>query len=1080
MLPQACAHCGFANKPSAKFCGGCGVRRAAVPAPDSAQAPIQATESAQAPSQVPAGERRPVTVLFADLSGYTRLSSELDVEEVHSLVKRVLETVDAIVDDYGGTVDKHIGDAVMAVFGAPVAHGDDPVRAVRAACDMHQAMVRLSGELGRTLRVHIGIASGEVVAAGVGGDGHEAYTVVGESVNLAARLDDRAKPAETLISDAVHGAVSDIAHCEPLGEVSVKGLARPVPAWRVRELKTGTKDPARGPLVGRSSELAQFSGVLGACRQTGTGQAALVRGEAGIGKTRLVEEFIGIAGEQGFACHRGLILDFGVGKGQDAIRAVLRSLLNIPAAGTEAERQAAVEAGLERGLFGAAQRVFVNDLLELEQPVELRAVYDAMENATRNAGKQAVIGDLIAGASAEQPMVLAVEDVHWADSLTLAHLAAMTQRVNDCPAVLVMTTRIEGDPLDQGWRATTHNRPLMTVDLGPLRESEALRFAAGFVGAAERYVADCVARAEGNPLFLEQLLRNAEMSRGTAIPASIQSLVLARFDRLEPGDKQALQAASTLGQRFSLEALRHLIEDPGYTCKGLIEHYLVRPEGEDILFAHALIKEGIQSSLLKPRARTLHRRAAEWYAERDPVLHAQHLDRAEDPGAPRAYLDAAQAQAGAYHFERALELVVRGLEVAGTVTDGDGDAFVLTCMRGELLHDLGSIGESIEAYRAALELADDDTKRCRAWIGVAAGMRIADRFDEAFEALNAAQSLAEPQGQARELSRIHYYRGNLYFPLGNFEGCLEEQQKAIAYAREVGAADSEARALSGLGDAYYSQGRMITALDYFQRCVALCRQHGFGRIEVGNRYMVAWNRVYRNELQGSLEDALGACEAAALVGHRRAEIVARLAAGRTLYEIGDHPRAKAELDHGLALVEELGAARFKPFYMMFLGRIAYLNGDGGAAVRAIMNQAFEISQDTGATFVGPWVLSTLARVSERPDERRRCLEDGEVLLRAGCVGHNYLAFYPDAIQVALDDGDWDAVEGYASALEDYTSPEPLPRTDFFIARGRALAAFGRGARDPASVAELRRLRDQAEQTGLKMALPALDRALAEL
>jgi hypothetical protein len=166
--------------------------------------------------------------------------------------------------------------------------------------------------------------------------------------------------------------------------------------------------------------------------------------------------------------------------------------------------------------------------------------------------------------------------------------------------------------------------------------------------------------------------------------------------------------------------------------------------------------------------------------------------------------------------------------------------------------------------------------------------------------------------------------------------------------------------------------------------------------------------------------------------------------------------------------------------MMFLGRIAYLNGDGGAAVRAIMNQAFEISQDTGATFVGPWVLSTLARVSERPDERRRCLEDGEVLLRAGCVGHNYLAFYPDAIQVALDDCDWDVVEGYASALEDYTSPEPLPRTDFFIARGRALAAFGRGARDPASVAELRRLRDQAEQTGLKMALPALDRALAEL
>jgi class 3 adenylate cyclase/tetratricopeptide (TPR) repeat protein len=755
MLPLACAHCGFRNKPSAKFCGGCGVRRVEGPAPEPAEvprqtpdpvavpfevatqvpAPVPAQVPARVPARVPAGERRPVTVLFADLTGYTRLSSELDVEEVHRIVTAVLETVDAIVDDYGGTVDKHIGDAVMAVFGAPVAHGDDPVRAVRAAFDMHQAMVRLSGELGRTLQVHIGIASGEVVAAGVGGDGHEAYTVVGESVNLAARLDERAKPAETLISDAVHGAVSGIAHCEPLGELSLKGLDRPVPAWRVRDLKTGIKDPALGPLVGRSSELAQFAGILSACLETGTGQAALVRGEAGIGKTRLVEEFVKLAGEQGFACHRALILDFGVGKGQDAIRAMLRSLMNIPALAPAADRQAAAEVGLERNLFGESQRVFVNDLLELEQPVELRAVYDAMDNATRNAGKQAVIGDLIEGASLGRPMVLAVENVHWADSLTLAHLAAMTQRVNDCPAVLVMTTRIEGDPLDQGWRATTHNRPLMTVDLGPLREAEALQFAAGFVDAAQRYVVDCVARAEGNPLFLEQLLRNAEVSRGTAIPASIQSLVLARFDRLEPGDKKALQAASTLGQRFSLEALRHLIEDPNYTCKGLIERHLVRPEGEDILFAHALIKESIQSSLLKGRARALHRRAAEWYAERDPVLYAQHLDRAEDPEAPRAYLDAAREQADAYHFERALELVVRGLEVAGNDVAGtdvagtevggtevggtETDAFALTSMRGELLHDLGSIDESIEAYRAALEIADDDTKRCLAWIGVA-------------------------------------------------------------------------------------------------------------------------------------------------------------------------------------------------------------------------------------------------------------------------------------------------------------------------------------------------------------------------
>ena len=222
-LSIACPSCGFAAAPGERFCGGCGARLdAAGPAAPAAPA------AAEALDRVPAGERRQVTVLFADLSGYTRLSSELDVEELHGIVNRFFDAVDGIVEDYGGTVDKHLGDAVMALFGAPVAHGDDPQRAVRAASDMHGAMARLSTEVERSLEIHIGIASGEVVAGGVGGDGRDEYTVTGESVNLAARLDDRAGPGETLISDAVYTAVSGVARCEPLGEVSVKGLDRPV------------------------------------------------------------------------------------------------------------------------------------------------------------------------------------------------------------------------------------------------------------------------------------------------------------------------------------------------------------------------------------------------------------------------------------------------------------------------------------------------------------------------------------------------------------------------------------------------------------------------------------------------------------------------------------------------------------------------------------------------------------------------------------------------------------------------------------------------------------------------------------
>ena len=207
------------------------------------------------------GERRQVTILFADLAGFTELSSALDAEELHAVVSRFFEAADRVVAHYGGTVDKHMGDAVMALFGAPVAHGDDPLRAVRAAFDIHVAMAGLSAELGRALEVHVGIASGEVVAGGLGSEHRREYTVLGDSVNLAARLDDLAGAGETLIADAVYRAVSAAVDCAALGEVPVKGLERPVPAPVSRKRRTRAKSPpaaatgtpaCRGPLRSRS------------------------------------------------------------------------------------------------------------------------------------------------------------------------------------------------------------------------------------------------------------------------------------------------------------------------------------------------------------------------------------------------------------------------------------------------------------------------------------------------------------------------------------------------------------------------------------------------------------------------------------------------------------------------------------------------------------------------------------------------------------------------------------------------------------------------------------------------------------
>jgi tetratricopeptide (TPR) repeat protein len=733
----------------------------------------------------------------------------------------------------------------------------------------------------------------------------------------------------------------------------------------------------------------------------------------------------------------------------------------------------AAEAALDAGLVAAASAVFLNDLLDLPQPTELRALYDAMDQTHRDRGKRATVSDLVRRSSARRPLMLVLEDLHWADAATLGHAAALAAVASECPAVLVMTSRIEGDVLNHAWRAEARNAPLVTVDLGPLRQEEALAFAGLLFDSDDSISRACVERSGGHPLYLEQLLRSAKETDDASIPDSIESAVLARMDVLEPKDKRALQAASVLGQRFSLDALRAVIENPQYACAGLIDHHLIQPEGEEFLFAHALIQEGIYASLLTARRRELHRRAADWFTGKDLVLWAEHLDRARDPQAPRAYLAAAQMQAAAYRNERALQLAERGLSLATEQVD----IYALTCMRGELLHDSGAVAEAITAYERALEVASDDAERCRAWIGLALGMRLLDRYEAAFSLLEKAEVAAERQGIAAELGRIHHLRGNLHFPLGNLDACLREHEQALACAREAGSLELEARALGGLGDAAYARGRMITAYKHFQRCIELARSLGLGRVEVANLAMVDFTRLLLGDLREALNGCRIAAEAAKRVGHQRAEMIARHSYVLCYIEMGELARATEQIGEAAELNRHLGARRFDASRLVYLAWVRCAEGRSNEAA-ALAREALAISRETGFGYMGPSILGTVAMATDNPEERRQALAEGEAALRSGAVAHNHLYFYRSAMAAALDTGDWQSVEHYATALEDFTRPEPLPWADFFIARGRALAAFGRGRRDAALMSKLDHLRAEGEKMGLKPAVPAIEAALA--
>jgi class 3 adenylate cyclase/tetratricopeptide (TPR) repeat protein len=1054
-LPEPCPDCGYANEAGDRYCGGCGRPLAETPV-----APPEPARHA-----TPEGDRRPVTVLFCDLVGYTRLSSELDPEEVHNLLERYFTAVDAIVERFGGTIDKHIGDAAMALFGAPVAHGNDAERAVRAALEIQSSVPKLGSGLAAPLAVHIGVGMGEVVASSVGSQHHRGYTVTGEAANVAARLLACAASGETLVSAAVYRATSHAMAYEPVGELTLKGLERPLEVWRL----IGTNRPsAEAPaLVGRRSEMAQFRAVLDACIQGTSGSVVLIRGEAGIGKTRLMDELHSAAAASGMATHGGFVLDFGTERGHGAVRTVVAGLVGVgPGESSDAIENAIDAARLEQRL-PSDDVLYLRDLLEAPQPEETRGLYEAMDRGARTEGKERVIADLVRACADRRPILVTVEDIHWADAETLSLFAAVARATASSRAVLAMTTRLQGDPIDAHWRAMAGGATLVTVDLSPLSAADALSIARRFIDA-DAFAAQCVERAGGNPLFLEQLLRSAGDLTDGRLPSSIQNVVLARTDLLSAPDRRAIQAASVLGQRFSLPHLRALLEEPRYACDTLVQHVLLRPLRDGLQFAHALVRDGIYGSLTHARRRELHKAAAAIFVD-DPVLRAEHLDRAGDAEAPRAYLEASKAQAALFRHDQAVGLAARGLALAAL----DRDIVDLALLLGDLQQEAGRGPEALGAYGRALSANVAETDRRRALLGRAAANRLIARIDDAFSALAEAEPLAVAERDDRSLAEIHYLRGNLHFARGEISACRGEHELALGAARRIESPEWQARALSGLADAQYMDCHMARALRNFTECVALCEANGLPRIAAPNSVMMGHCQIYTGAIDQSLNDIRKGLETAIRLGSRHTQMFATQSIGYCLTMVGRYAEADEFQTAGLEQARALNARRYESVVLVQSAEVALSKGRRAEAL-AMVRVAHQISEETGPGFIGPAANGLIALTTTDREERSAALAAGEAGLAKGTVGHNHFWFRRCAIESALLHEDWDEAERQADALL-LRLAEPLVFASCLAGRAHGLARRGRGN---AAEADEKKLEDaMAVATAAGMRLDALGLAL---
>jgi tetratricopeptide (TPR) repeat protein len=922
----------------------------------------------------------------------------------------------------------------------------------------------------------VGLNSGEVVVLEVGDDPEKLeYDASGLTVPLAARMEQSAEAGTILITEQTRALAGDLIDTTALPAIGVKGISQPVTIYQLQAINSSSESSivtARQPIIGRKSELAQFHGLLSSCLENGHGQTVYVRGEAGIGKTRLVEEMTSLALENTFSCHKALVLDFGAGKGQEAIPSLARSLLDIKQGSGKRDRASAIERAEREGNVKPDSRVFLNDLLDLKQPLELRTLYDAMDHQARKEGKRATLVEILKNLANRKPVFIVIEDLHWADDITLDYLTRLAMAVDECPALMVFTSRAEGDPIDATWRAHTGDAPIVTWDLSPLRREDAVKLVSDFIDASDSLAKRCIERAAGNPLFLKQLLLSVEKGTSESVPESIKSLVLSRIDQLSTEDKLALQAASVLGQRFELEGLRFLIDAPGYECGQLVERHLLRPEGSLYLFSHALIQEGTYSSLLKQQRIKWHRQAASWYVERDLILHAEHLEYAGDAAAPSAYCSAAHEQFNLFRLERALQLVHAGLNIAP-----DADSFELKCLEGQLLRLLGSTPESIMAYRAASQIAADGVALCRALVGVAEGLKISGAHEQLFNVLAEAEELARDHSLSLEMAKILTLRAGVLFFKGDNEACLDASSAALKYAHDSKSTETIAQALSCLADAEYNRGRFESAYQYFDECIEFARKHGFGRVIAANLSMRGYISHFRNDVEAKISDYHEALDLAMKTRDLRSEFMA-LTGGMFWIEMGDLEKGMDWLDRGFAIVLKLGSKLFEAEYLFFFAKIAHLQGDSDLARKhALKSVSILREAESGMSYRGPTALGIYALTLDDSDLRHEVLQEAENLLAGDCLDHNYLDFYEDAMQVCLQSGEWDEVDRYAQALEEYTAAEPITRCKLFIDRGRVLADHGRGNRSPEVIQELRRLQEETSRAQLKFALPEIEAAL---
>jgi class 3 adenylate cyclase/tetratricopeptide (TPR) repeat protein len=813
--------------------------------------------------------------MFADLSGFTSLSEQMDPEDVKAMAHELAQKMGQEVMRFGGTVISVMGDAVMAVFGAPVTHEDDAERAVRAALAMRDSIAQETGS-GLPLQLHIGVNTGLVMAGVMGSGDRREYAVMGDVTNTAARLQSAAPPGTILVGEATYLATAHAIDYEPVDPVEAKGKQERVPAWRALATrgKPAERPTSGGPLVGRQAELELLERVWRQAVEENQPRLVSIIGPPGIGKSRLIREFTKIV-ERGGRLIKGRCLPYGETTGYDAFSQQVQQ-----AAGTlESDPVPLARAKLNRLVRGVVQEEDAPEVAD-----HLQVLLGLSSEGTPD--KMLLfysVRRFVEGLARTVPTVLAFEDLHWARPALLELVESLASRVRDVPLLLLGAARPELHDARPTWGGGLARYTALPLE--PLSDANCGELAHSLLEASGdgETAAKLVQTSGGNPLFLEELAASVtERTAGVAstLPTSVQAIIAARLDALPADERQVLQEASIIGRFFWRGALQAMTEDPGS-----LDEILDRLEGRDLIrrqprsrlagdrefwIKHILTQEVAYQGITKASRRAGHAKVAAYLEEamgdraRDSAsLLAHHWRGAGEPARATEYLLTAAAIASrAWAKEQAVELYTEAIEL------------------------IEAAGDREEAQRAKLE-------RAIAQMGGGAFAKAAQELDALLE---------EADGKLRVLALLARARAANW--LVDAEGVHRFGQLAAADARAIGEPELEARALGVLAEAAGMDGEPGRASQFARDAAAMWPE---GRRDVDYAYTIAQgglSEYWRGNYAESLELAQEGYRLGMELGSLMASVNGAGHAGMALVGLSRHEEAFEWFERAVALGRE--------------------------------------------------------------------------------------------------------------------------------------------------------------------------------